>query len=1136
MGLLGLSGSGSGGFSGSGSGMNSSGSSSGSGRTPDTLLDICARIVAQQIPFQRIEERYDRIPEPVQRRVIFWSFPRNERDICMYSSLSRPSTNSVEYQNLPFHRGLKLLESGCVDSVLQVGFHLSGTVTAPKTSGVETEKKYRVSVSFDRCKITSVTCSCEARDIFWCQHVVALALFRIRNADTVRLRVPISETLLQMDRQQLQKFVQYLISEHHTEVLPTAQKLADEILQQRSEINRIPGAPDPTAGASADDEHSWHLDEEQVCEQVRSFLSQGGYYNVNKQLVSMFAKVREMLRARDSNGSRMLTLITDQFLADPRLFQWKTQGTPMTDKCRQLWDQLGALWVCVVLNPHCNSSDKLQWRQMLERWSQVDVCPPEDPDFRYVLFPDPPPLPLAFYTCGEFLSLLSTTNFLFPTCWAIDAISLTWDNSHLKLILAHDNLSASNEPHSTNNINPQGQPLWHEHVPTACARVDALRSHGYTVEALRLAVSIIRTLKQGQVQGQQRWVEQQGRHLVDCTGSAVARNAALVPSAAEGWIGHPLDPIGCLFDTLAEASLVPDDQNQRGGGNQYYYDPIGLNVDGEQSATATPPRYQHVGVSGSRDRNESYLTLATEAALIGLGQQRVMPAGLYSQEKACKQEERLLQKLQEMELDTVLVAVLRKQSMMLLESGPTSGLGSGIHPESIPMHTYAKFLFLALLPHDTDLAYRIGLRAMRLPILEDHEDVDDPVNGNVSSLVLSRYPRWFTLGHIEAQQCALASTMLSAAKGDIHRLRTVLESAQRNIHSSSHLFKLAQDAFRFATPQDGPRHPTLLNVAFELGLQVMRMTLSSVNWRRREMVRWLVTCATEVGFEALLSIMHNWYQLFTPTEATGPVASTIMSHSTVMRLNLSYVQQEELSNCARTLALQCATKDPPNCALNALNLCESAPISFETAYQIVIDAASHIMTSMQLFTIARYMEHRGYPHRAYKLALLAMKNVHLAYNQDTHAAINDIHWACALSHSLGKSELSTMIPLLVKNVQCATVLSDVLRRCAVSAPGVASACPPEAKRRCVKPLPYDKAPLKPLLDAAIAAYVNTTHSRLTHISPRHYGDFIDFLAKARETFLLAHDGLMQFGQLIENMKVAYKGKKKLMFLVKERFG
>lgn len=49
------------------------------------------------------------------------------------------------------------------------------------------------------------------------------------------------ETLLQLDRQQLQKLVQYLIAEHHTEVLPTAQRLADDILQTNSLINRIAG-------------------------------------------------------------------------------------------------------------------------------------------------------------------------------------------------------------------------------------------------------------------------------------------------------------------------------------------------------------------------------------------------------------------------------------------------------------------------------------------------------------------------------------------------------------------------------------------------------------------------------------------------------------------------------------------------------------------------------------------------------------------------------------------------------------------------------------------------------------------------------------------------------------------------------
>ena len=48
-----------------------------------------------------------------------------------------------------------------------------------------------------------------------------------------------------------------------------------------------------------------------------------------------------MLQAKDSNGARMLRLITEQFLADPRLVVWRTQGTQMNDKCRQLWDELG---------------------------------------------------------------------------------------------------------------------------------------------------------------------------------------------------------------------------------------------------------------------------------------------------------------------------------------------------------------------------------------------------------------------------------------------------------------------------------------------------------------------------------------------------------------------------------------------------------------------------------------------------------------------------------------------------------------------------------------------------------------------------------------------------------------------------
>ena len=56
---------------------------------------------------------------------------------------------------------------------------------------------------------------------------------------------------------------------------------------------------------------------------------------------------------------------------------------------------------------------------------------------------------------------------------------------------------------------------------------------------------------------------------------------------------------------------------------------------------------------------------------------------------------------------------------------------------------------------------------------------------------------------------------------DMLRLRTVLDSGKRNIHSSSQLFKLAQDAFKIATPTENPRHMPLLNAALELGLQVI---------------------------------------------------------------------------------------------------------------------------------------------------------------------------------------------------------------------------------------------------------------------------------------------------------------------------
>lgn len=87
---------------------------------PLSLLNLSAKCVAESIPFQQVEERSAPIPEPVQLRIVYWSFPRNERDICMYSSLHATLSHS-DAKRLPFQRGLALLEGNAVRDVLQVG-------------------------------------------------------------------------------------------------------------------------------------------------------------------------------------------------------------------------------------------------------------------------------------------------------------------------------------------------------------------------------------------------------------------------------------------------------------------------------------------------------------------------------------------------------------------------------------------------------------------------------------------------------------------------------------------------------------------------------------------------------------------------------------------------------------------------------------------------------------------------------------------------------------------------------------------------------------------------------------------------------------------------------------------------------
>ena len=98
---------------------------------------------------------------------------------------------------------------------------------------------HKVAVTFDRRRVTTCTCTCNA-STNWCGHVVAVCLNRIFQSKDVTLRAPVSESLSRLERDQLQKFAQYLISELPQQILPTAQRLLDELLSsQRSAINTV---------------------------------------------------------------------------------------------------------------------------------------------------------------------------------------------------------------------------------------------------------------------------------------------------------------------------------------------------------------------------------------------------------------------------------------------------------------------------------------------------------------------------------------------------------------------------------------------------------------------------------------------------------------------------------------------------------------------------------------------------------------------------------------------------------------------------------------------------------------------------------------------------------------------------------
>ena len=107
--------------------------------------------------------------------------------------------------------------------------------------GAEEAESFQAYAQFDRRCITTTKCSCGKRN--WCRHVIALCLARVNESAPLQLHPPMSETLTSLDREQLQKLVQYVLDKLPLLCMPAVQEVASSLLDKHSEINQIPGAP-----------------------------------------------------------------------------------------------------------------------------------------------------------------------------------------------------------------------------------------------------------------------------------------------------------------------------------------------------------------------------------------------------------------------------------------------------------------------------------------------------------------------------------------------------------------------------------------------------------------------------------------------------------------------------------------------------------------------------------------------------------------------------------------------------------------------------------------------------------------------------------------------------------------------------
>ncbi|VDM51746.1 unnamed protein product [Angiostrongylus costaricensis] len=387
-------------------------------RSVSSLSDLSARVCARQMSFVELERNYRDIsrwfwklciseipvahslPDKLFLSIVYWCFPATADDIRLYSCLANGNADE-------FNHGGSLYQTGAVRDVVQIGMFKEshvGPILEISFMFWYTMLSFiyyffHVRSFFFRCRIVSCDCSCASKSA-WCQHVVAVCLYRIHQPNEVQFRVTIWDSVNELSMAKLKKFAQYLVNELPKEYLPVAQRLLDQLKCSESEINRSPGAPDPTDGGHEKvrlhtsirrllikycvPAPTVHCDVQYLGTAQHPIAAE--WLTIMKSLRArepegiwnLMAIVREMFARRDENAVSLLSILTVECLANCQVLLWwyvtkLVQGgnwfqqTTVSSQisaqlnCAQLCDEIVTLWRCAVLNPMLSPQNRRQF-------------------------------------------------------------------------------------------------------------------------------------------------------------------------------------------------------------------------------------------------------------------------------------------------------------------------------------------------------------------------------------------------------------------------------------------------------------------------------------------------------------------------------------------------------------------------------------------------------------------------------------------------------------------------------------------------------------------------------------------------------------------------------------------------------